>query len=124
MLSWVLTLPLAVFALLAADLLIMALEVAFEGDVPGGARVWAVPLMSVCGGFAGVFVGAKVAPDRKPRAALALAAIYLLALGASSVARVLNGVSVLWVALVLVAGAVGSGSAAWTARNWAPDADE
>src|SRR5438045_1913022 len=55
---WALMVPVALFALVATDLVIMGLEIAVEADV-SDTKVWAVPLMALCGGFSFVFLGAK-----------------------------------------------------------------
>ena len=120
--SWALTLPLALLALWAADLLVMVLEIATEGDVPGSARAWALPLMSLCGGYAGVYVGAKVAPDHKPQAAAVLAALYLGATIMSGALR-LEGFGRGWLILFVLSGALGVGAAVWRARNWPAEAE-
>ena len=120
-LCWVLVLPLAFMGLAAVDLAFFGLEVLFEGDDSGSATLWVAPLMSLCGGYAGVLLGAKVAPAHKERAAIVLSALYMGATVLSALARSAKGMSLPCLLLFVLLGAAGSGGAIYRARSLPPD---
>lgn len=120
-LSWALVVPLALLAMYAVEVAFMALEVVLEGDEAGSVSVWVVPMMSLAAGWAAVLVGAKVAPDHKPQAALAVAALYMTATLFSGLSRSWRGASAAWASACVVMGAAGCWIAFLQARRLPPD---
>lgn len=121
-LCWALVLPLALLALWAVDLAFMFLELALEGEDPGSVQAWVLPGMSLCGGYAAVLMGAKVAPRRRTEAALVLAGVYIGATILSAALRAGQGYGPLWRLAFTVLGGAGAVAAVLKARGL-PQAD-